>query len=379
MSGAKNDCSQLPTVTVIKKQKKDDKVQCKGSEETLSTDISHANTVSCCGGAEGCMVTPTKEDLKTSRHTKKATPLLKYRRGRLCVTDITSQSWCEQHLLYTYTVPTVPVENEAMTKGSSMHLARELEVHDIVPVTVTSKEDSWAIKFLNMIDGIKGLTYGSPCIRELPIFGEPFGKGIFVVGIIDEIRYNEKGELVLCEFKSRAKSRSLPSRAQKRNHALQVMIYKQLFDELVLGHLTKEHFIQHVGVDETKQLGEEVMQHMGKSGISCTLFGELLDIVLLQFQFSDLPCVDSLVVEYCFQGDCQSFASDTVKFDSDWLMGRLDHYFSFWRGQREVEGVDIEEAWKCHSCDFTEICEWKKRKEAECIAGNRSVMTSKIL
>ncbi|XP_070571697.1 exonuclease V-like [Ptychodera flava] len=306
------------------------------------------------------------------REKKEEMPLWKFKWGRLCVTDITAQHWCEQQLLYTFTIPTVPVENIPMTVGSSMHLARELEVHDVVPVSVSSKEDAWAIKLLNMIDGVSGISFGVPCIREMPIFGEPYGKGIFVVGVIDELRYSEKGEFQLCEFKSRASSRTLPRKAQRKNHALQVMIYKQLFDELVKGLLKKETILRHVKLKDNKLLSEEVLMHLRKSGITSKTFGELLDIALLKFQFSDLPCIDSLIIEYSFQGDCKSFASDKVGFDADWLNSRLDHYFSFWRGDREVEGVDIEDAWKCHSCDFSDICEWKKEKEQECLTKNKT-------
>nr|XP_006821109.1 PREDICTED: exonuclease V-like [Saccoglossus kowalevskii] len=298
-------------------------------------------------------------------------PLWKFRRGRLCVTDITSQSWCEQQLLYTYTLPTIPVENKAMVKGSSLHLARELEVHDIVPVKVTSREDSWAIKLLNIMDAINGLSFDRLCIREMPIFGDPFEMGVFMVGIIDELKYNESGELQLLEFKSRSSSKTLPGKAQKLNHALQVMLYKQMFDELVSGKLSREMILGHVNLDEGKVLGSAVLDHMQKTGIHFDKFGELLDAALLQFQFSSLPHVDSLEIEYCFQGDCLSFATDKVQFDSDWLRKKLDHSFLFWRGVREAEGVDIEDAWKCQNCDFVDICEWRKKKQQECMEKNQ--------
>ena len=40
------------------------------------------------------------------------------------VSDLSSQMWCEQQLEYTFTMPTVPVEDVVMTKGSEMHLER---------------------------------------------------------------------------------------------------------------------------------------------------------------------------------------------------------------------------------------------------------------
>lgn len=56
-------------------------------------------------------------------------------------------------------------------------------------------------------------------MRELPVFG--MLEGVFLVGVIDELHYSHKGELVLSELKTRG-PRSLPGRAQERSHYFQV-------------------------------------------------------------------------------------------------------------------------------------------------------------
>ena len=37
----------------------------------------------------------------------------------------------------------------------------------------------------------------------------------------------------------------------------------------------------------------------------------------------------------------------------------------WWRGDRPAQGVEIEEAFKCRSCDFADDCEWRLKKVDE--------------
>jgi hypothetical protein len=53
-----------------------------------------------------------------------AVPLQQFKPGYLWVSDLSSQSWCEQQLYYKFTVPGIVEENPAMTKGTNLHLAR---------------------------------------------------------------------------------------------------------------------------------------------------------------------------------------------------------------------------------------------------------------
>lgn len=57
------------------------------------------------------------------------------------------------------------------------------------------------------------------CVREFPVFGVV--EGVYFKGIIDELSYNQKGELVLKELKTRRHD-SLPGAAQALGHRFQV-------------------------------------------------------------------------------------------------------------------------------------------------------------
>lgn len=54
------------------------------------------------------------------------TPLQKYHMRHLAVTDICSQMWCEQQMVYKIEQPLAfrPGKTAAMNEGSSIHLAR---------------------------------------------------------------------------------------------------------------------------------------------------------------------------------------------------------------------------------------------------------------
>ncbi|XP_033123498.1 exonuclease V-like [Anneissia japonica] len=307
-----------------------------------------------------------------TRQRKVFTPFDKFRGRYLNVTDLTSQAWCEQALVYSFTRirPTVEVDSSPRKTGASIHLARELEVHDIATIPVTSREDMFAIKLLNMLTSIIALTTWTSTIRELPVFGELPNSNMFVSGIIDEIKYNAKGELELIELKTRTSQRE-PSKAQFKTHSLQVMLYKHLFDGLVKGSLSRDIVLSKLSLDATKTLGENVIEQGHNLGLECTIFGDLLDVVLLRFQFTDLPLVDALKIEYFHQKSGLTFANRSVEMDADWLNETMKHYLKFWNGNRDAEGVDIEEAWKCKSCAYYDDCEWIEKRTQELSIENR--------
>ncbi|XP_071849829.1 exonuclease V-like [Apostichopus japonicus] len=303
------------------------------------------------------------------------TPLEIYRGSYLKVTDITAQAWCEQQLVYSFSVPREVLQTPAMERGTDMHLVKELEVHDIEEVSVVTREDSWAVKFLNIYSALTQLISGSPRIREMPIFGEPFGMGVFFSGIIDEIRWNDKDQLELVEFKTRVKAKTLPSSAQRKTHKLQVSIYKHLFDTAVRGLFRKESLQEHLRLKLDKTLSSSVLDHVKKIGLETNNLNELMDKVLVKFQF--LQLISCLTTEYTSQTDFMSFASESYDFDEEWLRRQVDGSLQFWKGKRDPIGVDIEDAWKCQHCLFEDKCMWRQKMHEDCIKKN-SVKRAKM-
>ncbi|MEE6468835.1 hypothetical protein FKM82_008389, partial [Ascaphus truei] len=265
--------------------------------------------------------------------------------------------WCEQQMVYGFQLPEiVQLKNmNVINAGASIHLARELELHDVVSVTTQTREDVWALKCLNTITMIPVLQAGGR-VREFPVFGEL--EGVFLMGVIDELGYSPRGELELRELKTRANP-SLPGSAQRRSHNLQVSVYKLLFDGMVSGILQPEIFIHHLLLRHDQALGPQVKEHAKRVGFTISSFKDLLELMCLNLTFSNLPKIDCLKLEYCYQEDSTSLGCELVNFEEEKVMKQLSFFLSYWKGTRELLGVDIEEAWKCRTCDFADICEWR--------------------
>ncbi|KAG7470593.1 hypothetical protein MATL_G00115420 [Megalops atlanticus] len=285
-------------------------------------------------------------------------PMERFWRRHLSVTQVCGQTWCELQVDYGLELPHLmrrEGERAQVKTGASIHLARELEVHDVVPVCCQSREDRQAITFLNFLSAMPTLQAGDQ-VKELPVFGVL--EDVFLVGVIDELCYTEKGELALTELKTR-KENCLPAPAQVKGHNLQVGLYKLLFDSLVRGELTREQVITHLRLRPHHALGAGVLERAEKLGLQVSTFGDLLDVLILNLNYCELPAIDLLRLEYCHQGSGSLIEYQDVPFSEPLLRAELRYYLSYWTGHREPRGVDIEEAWKCTYCSFKDHCEWK--------------------
>ena len=239
----------------------------------------------------------------------------------------------------------------------------ELAVHDVVKVKVESSEDIWAIKVLNLISSVQGFLNGVTLAREIPIFGTPFGEDIFIVGLIDELRFDPQTYTIdLQELKTR-KFKSPPSRSQQGQHRLQVMLYKKLFDDLVKGQVSKQTVAKHLKLNLTKEFGEDVLKQIDGNLLTCKNLNDLMDELFQKIQC--LTCISQIGIEYVHQESKQTICHHSLEYSDSELECIVKDYFLFWRGVRGSKGVDIEDAWKCQMCDFASVCEWRQRKAEE--------------
>ncbi len=49
----------------------------------------------------------------------------------------------------------------------------------------------------------------------------------------------------------------------------------------------------------------------------------------------------------------------------------VDEEMRWWKGEREARGVEVEEAYKCRSCEFAEGCGWRREKVEEAVRAVR--------
>uniref|UniRef100_A0A8C5RGU0 Exonuclease V n=1 Tax=Laticauda laticaudata TaxID=8630 RepID=A0A8C5RGU0_LATLA len=298
---------------------------------------------------------------RTTKRKRPRTPLEAFYLRYLCVTDLSAQVWCEQQIVYHKEKPSVQLPEKTtvvLNTGKSIHLARELQDHNLVPIKTRSREDRWAIKLLNILLTITNLREGQR-VRECPVFGVL--EGVFVFGIIDQLNYTPKGELQLNELKTREKA-YMPVPAQKKRDRFQVSLYKHLFDAMVQGCLTQDIFVHHLRLKPKQLLGQEIQEHAEKAGFVVQCFKDLLELVLLNLTHSDIPAIDRLQIEYIHQETNMLLGSEVITYDHNELMSMSHYFLAYWKGQRDPKGVDIEDTWKCSYCAFVDICDWRRQR-----------------
>ncbi|XP_074120006.1 exonuclease V [Sminthopsis crassicaudata] len=301
----------------------------------------------------------SQEPGKRKREADVPTPMERFHLRCLWVTDLSTQSWCEQQMVYRKELPGFQsVEKAAvLDAGASIHLARELELHDLVSIHTSTKEDAWAVKLLNILSMVPTLQSGGT-IREFPVFGEI--EGVFLVGVIDELHYTSKGELELAELKTR-KRPMMPLEAQKEKDRFQVSLYKCIFDAMVQGKVTSASLVHHMKLSPELLLGRQVQSHARQGGFRVKSFGDLLELTFLSLTLSDLPAIDSLKIEYSHQETSTMLGTEMVICEEKQVRDKLRHHLEYWTGLREPQGVDVKEAWKCRMCDYAAICQWRQR------------------
>lgn len=231
-------------------------------------------------------------------------------------------------------------------------------------VDIKTKEDKWATILLDCLFKMAFLD-AQQTVRELPVFGQPFNMGVFVYGIIDELRFNDMGELELLELKTRA-GNSLPSKAQQKKTFLQAMLYSTMFNDLVTGKLDTVTLLSKLQLNGDTILSEDVLKFAKQCKLPCNKFREIAELVLKRFQGSNVPKISSITVEYCLQASCEVISRTSIDLDEDWTRLQLTTMLPYWKGQRETVGVEIEEAWKCRRCDYADTCQWRIKKDKEC-------------
>lgn len=284
----------------------------------------------------------------------------KYRPGGLRVTDITSAEWCQQQVAFTLSarLPKEVTETEAMAAGTAVHAALEAELSTAVEVAVSTVEDGWAVRLVDMMTGLHQLRMEG-VTREIYIWGNVQGQ--WVRGIIDQLELDDNGHIRVVEHKTRRKP-SLPMLAQQQTARLQVMTYKLLLELLPktcsLAQLTKFFHLLHL--DLMRPLSDTVQQYAKAMGVvsdgaqpaTLTLIAEQL-----QQQTSTMPQSSNHVkVCYIWQADSEVLGETKYEYDHAWLIFRLKQHMDFWEGVWTPQVVPAQESWKCRHCLFCQTC-----------------------
>ena len=85
-----------------------------------------------------------------------------------------------------------------------------------------------------------------------------------------------------------------------------------------------------------------------------------------------------LAAEYRDSDQGEVIGQKTILYDEKSLDEYLASKMRWWKGERAPEGVCVEEAYKCGSCDFAEDCSWRKNKIEDAVLKMRERKRSQI-
>ncbi|KAJ5753109.1 hypothetical protein N7520_010026 [Penicillium odoratum] len=167
-------------------------ISSQGAENSAYTLLEHSDSTE---GRERERERVAEREKEWTQHEQLAptldprSPVERFRRPpnkAFSVTDLVSPAWCELQYWYTLTKHGRKRRTAAMKKGSVMHKTLEDEVYTTVPIDITTKEDAWALRIWNVIQGLRMLRqYG--ITRELEVWGVIDGE--LVNGVIDQLSY----------------------------------------------------------------------------------------------------------------------------------------------------------------------------------------------
>lgn len=250
----------------------------------------------------------------------------------------------------------------------------EREIRDVVQIETVTKEDKCAIDLIDMAVKLQSVHDGN-IEREIKLIGKLYDNDMLVTGVIDQLQYcRSDGSLTILELKTR-KSNTLPDKEQRCMHQLQVMLYKNLLDSLTLQLHSYSELLAQKGLRMGLPLSPGPISYMKQTGLSFVIethqsfdivtLAQLTQAVTMVIQGLSLPLVDLLIVQYVYQVDREVIGVEPVVYDEVWARDHVQVACSYWKGEREACGVDIEDSWKCSSCQFKEVCFWRKKQIME--------------
>ncbi|KAI0435270.1 hypothetical protein F5Y09DRAFT_293546 [Xylaria sp. FL1042] len=362
------------------------------------------------------------------------TPLQRFRsfpRRPLTVSDFAAGAWCE--LQHWYTLTRLPGGKKTMTVamkgGSRVHQTLEDEVHSTIEVSIASKEEAFALRLWNIIQGMRTLR-DTGITRELEVWGIIDGE--VLNGVIDQLSHSTPNAsfeeelnlpaskpstqqssitdymapshktVYLTDVKTRGSDR-LPSGTAIRPARVQLLLYHRLLSDMAANRLDYTIIFERYGLNGEARFSDGFMAQIG--GLHDEIFydadsefdeksseKEYPDLIgyrsisqiipLLKAEFKETfplgsaSISDLLAVEYLHRSDGRLLGNNSFAADPEALDIYMKDNLRWWRGEREPEGVTIEETYKCGWCEFAESCQWRKDKELEHLKKKRKAKTT---
>ncbi|KAF7942906.1 uncharacterized protein EAE97_006360 [Botrytis byssoidea] len=207
----------------------------------------------------------------------------------------------------------------------------------------------------------------------------------------------QSNKVYICDVKTRG-VRTLPNDAAFRPTRVQLMLYHHLLGSLATNSVDfgvlaaryrldtskafSDAFIAQVGSmnDDDDGVYHDALEEQDDSAPSSTQdsmsvllahnnLNALWSVMISEFQITFPDGAGSLgrvlKTEYRSRDDGEIVGIKTIPMDNEELSSYLEEELRWWKGEREAKGVQLDEAFKCRSCDFAEGCEWRLQKVVE--------------
>lgn len=201
----------------------------------------------------------------------------------------------------------------------------------------------------------------------------------------------------ICDVKTRSVS-SLPKGGAFRPTKMQLMLYHRLLVNLATNAVDFSIILSRFKLDGTVPLSDDFVAQIGnlndgalfsaspdssepasQDSMSILLEHNCLNalwaLMIVHFQ-RVLPEGKASVggvlkAEYRSRQTGEVVGMKTFAMDEQLLSAYVEREMQWWKGEREPVGVVIEEAYKCQTCEYADICEWRLARVQEATENSR--------
>ncbi|OJD37192.1 exonuclease v [Diplodia corticola] len=205
---------------------------------------------------------------------------------------------------------------------------------------------------------------------------------------------HQQRKVWITDVKTRG-SKTLPQGSLMRPTTMQLMMYRKLLAELAANlvdaetifkryrlrsseNFTDAFVAEMAGLDSNSQDDHDALLSSQGGAVSQLLaHNSLLKLwgLMIEEFHRTIPGPGAigqvLRAEFRHQQTGDILGSKTLVYDESTLDIYLGEEMRWWRGERKAKGVDIEEAFKCRTCEFAEECGWRKDKVEEATDNHR--------
>jgi exonuclease V len=205
-----------------------------------------------------------------------------------------------------------------------------------------------------------------------------------------------KSHIVISDVKTRVNS-SLPRARDSRGSEMQLSLYHRILSNMIDGVVDMNRLYSELSLDPESVLSDGFLAEAGTSYSAAGIlpFEMLLENNTLNVRFlltilmietmasrhERIVCFTWLskretgncnpnmiyfsLQEYRHQMTTQIIGFKSFDYDHDTVTTYIHQVLEWWDGRRQSKGVEIEEAYRCRTCEYEEGCSWRAAKAAE--------------